>query len=477
MNKKYYKVISFVLSVVLLLSAAACGSRVEESEEWISGEDNTQTIKHSSGTKGSSGDGTLDSDGRTSVDRIQGGTSGGTDLKGATVTIGYYRAADGGHPTPGTSTYQDEMQLISDIEKKYNCKIQFKNVGDSMAYYRAWTSAAQAGTKFADIIQIATSVIYPTHMQAGYLAKLDDYLNLKDTIYNQKAMEQTKVNGSHYMTVMSNRIYVGMGMYFNKSVFNAFSIKTPDTYVSSNNWTWDKFLEIAKAMTGTKNGVQYYGFGMTAGIIPEFATSNGAASVIKKDNKYVFNMGSSQYIKGIQFCYDLYNTHGVSPDMSKSASLWNGGNVAMYVARADKGTEFMESLGSSNVGFTYIPKGPDVKDYNVSVTETTAWAIPATASNPKVMAQIMYDYTYPYKWRETLEQQQENHFGDSASLKTAMDIGVRGSNNISLIPMYSYISREVELSDYGILSKTSPQAYIASISAAAQAELDSVWGQ
>lgn len=149
----------------------------------------------------------------------------------------------------------------------------------------------------------------------------------------------------------------------------------------------------------------------------------------------------------------------------------------MLIGSSFNGSSFIEALGSSNVGFTYIPKGPDVSDYNIRVEETTSYGIPSTVKNPKAIAAIMYDYTYPYKWRPTLEQQLENHFGDAKSLQTAMDIGIRGNKNLDLKPLYSYISRTVGWSDFGISSKTSPQAYIASVTEAAQAELDQVWEQ
>lgn len=470
MKKTVSRIFSVLIAAVLLVTVTGCGTRVEEQSIWIEGDDTVQTITHSSGTKGD-GNVTTNSDGITNVGGIDTSGSDKYDLKGATVVIGYYRSGDGGKPSASSPTYQDEIKLISDIEKKYNCKIEFKNAGDSMAYYRAWTAAAQAGTKFCDILQIATSVVFPSHMTAGYLTKLDDYLDMSNVIYNKRAMEQTKTNGGHYITVMSNRLYASYGVYFNRKVFDAFGIDTPDVYVKSNQWDWNKFVEVAKATTGTKGGVQYYGYGFKNIDVDVWAISNGAQMVAKKNGKHTFNMGSESYIKAIQHAYDLFNTHKVT------GGAWSDGNVAMLIDQPDDGQKYMTALGSKNVGFTYIPKGPDVSTYNVSVTETTSWGIPSTVKNPEVMAKIMYDITYPYKWRQTLEQQQEGNFGDATSMQVAMDIAVRGNDNINLLPMYSYISRDVALSDFGIKSQTSPRAFVASVSAAAQAELDAVWGQ
>lgn len=469
--KMFLKLLS--LCCVIALVFTGCGTVVTEESVWVEGEGTTQTITHSSG---SMENGEVDDSGRTDVDKV---TNNGSapDLKGATVTIGYYLTGYCGEPQPSSPTYQDEVSLISSIEKKYNCKIAFKFLGDPTVYYNAWTTAAQAGTHFADIIQIATNVVYPTHMKAGYLTKLDDYIDAKDIIYNQNAMNQTKYNGSHYITVMSNRMYSPVGLFYNKKVFSTFNQKTPDTYVKSNNWNWDTFLELAKNTTGSNNGVDYYGYGLEATDATYWAIANGGKKVINKNGKYTFNMGSSQYLKAIQFVYDLYNTHKVTaPKVKSSEFLWGDGKIAMYLSLPGNGAAHMEKLGSKNVGFTYLPKGPDVKDYVATVEETTAFAIPSTVTNASAIAQIMYDFTYPYKWRPTVEQQLESHMGDSESLKVAVNLTNIANSNMDLMPTYSYI-REISIGGLGILDQTSPQGYIASVTTAAQDEINSIWGQ
>lgn len=468
----YLRFGAFLCATTILLAFSGC-SRVEETEVWLSGEDTVTTSVYTSGTMDSVSE--VDDEGKTNIDSIAKETD--YNLKGATVTIGYYLKGNGGEPEPGSATYQDEVKLISDIEKKYNCKIKFKTASGSVEYYRAWTAAAQAGVKFADIIQISTGTIYPTQMMAGYLTKLDDYISADSIIYNQNAMKQMKYNGGTYATVMSNRLYTARGLFYNKKIFSMFGKDTPETYVKNNSWNWENFRKIANDLTGTFNGVQYYGYGYRGTDATFWAMANGGEKVINSDGKYKFGMQSDKYIKGIQFIYDLVNVDKVTPaDVKSSSSLWKSGNIAMYVDLPGYGAEYMEALGSNNVGFTYIPKGPDVSDYNITVEETTAFAIPSTVKNPESMASIMYDLTYPYKWRASLEEQHENDFGDAFSLQCAMDIAVRGNNNMSLKPNYTYIT-SVANSGYGISELTSPSTYLASVATAAQAEINEVWGQ
>lgn len=478
--KTLLKVLALCCAFVLVF--AGCGTVVVEESVWVEGDGTTQTNTNSSDKGNEEGNSLSTSEvesvkDNSSSEEASANEGGTTDLKGATVTIGYYLTGYMGEPQPSSPTYQDEVALISSIEKKYNCKIAFKYLGDPTVYYNAWTTAAQAGTHFADIIQIATNVVYPTHMKAGYLTKLDDYIDAKDIIYNQNAMNQTAYNGSHYITVMESRKYSPVGLFFNKKVFATFNQDTPDKYVEENKWDWDTFLTLAKNTTANNNGVDYYGYGFEATDPTYWAIANGGQKVIEKGGKYVFNMGSSQYLKGIQFAYDLYNTHKVTPPKAKSSEfLWNDGKVAMYLSLPGNGAAYIEKLGSKNVGFTYLPKGPDVKEYVATVEETTAFAIPSTVSNPKAIAQIMYDFTYPYKWRSNVEEQLESHMGDKTSLETAVELTEIANSNINLMPTYSYI-REISIGGFGILEQKSPQGYIASVSAAAQEEIDGIWGQ
>lgn len=491
MKKTICKTLSLLVAVFLTATAAGC-TRTTTETVWEEGEGSTVITTYTSGTQGtegtfgtagttvsgrpSGGQQNLNNEGRTEATGItdNGGTTNKYDLKGASVVIAHW----GSETDSSDATYQDEKKLIADIEKKYNCKISFNTVNDSMSYLSAWVTAAQAGTKFADIVQLASSWPYPAHMKAGYLHKLDNYLDLSSNIFNQTATNQLAWNGSHYVVVFSNRMYVGSGLYFNRAVFSKFNQKTPDTYVDANNWNWETFRTLAQSMTGARDGQNYYGFSQPGGTtVTAFATSNGAKNVVKKDGKYTFNMGAADYIESIQFCYDLYNTWKVCPPWGDNGKAFDAGQTAMMIDSVAHGPSHLDALGSENVGFTYVPIGPRAKDYNVSVTETTSFGIPSTVKNPDVIAAILYDYMYPYKWRATLQQQLENQFGDAKSLSVAMDLAVRGTRSLELAPLYTYITRSVSWGDYGIPKQTSPQAYIESVSAAAQAELNSIWGQ
>lgn len=461
-------------ALLLTFSAAGCGTRTEVLSEWVEGEGTTTIVnKNNGGTQGTTSVNQWGMGDADSVDKIENSQTANAsfDLKGAEIVIASWGSDDGGTPKPTDSNYQDMMNLISDIEKKYNCKIKFKGIADSMGYQSAWTAAAQSGVKFADIVTMATSWVWPTHMNSGYLTQLDDYINTEDLIFNQNVTEAMAINGKHYAVTLANRWYVGGGMFYNKAILSKFGVKqTPDKLVSSNKWNWDSFLEIAKKCNGELNGTRYYGYVGTG--FSTWAEANGGKAVQTVNNKKVYDPDAN-YIKGVQFAYDLYNTHGFTANTSE----WEAGTAAFMISGSYKAQEYGEILGTSNVGFTYIPMGPDVKDYNCVTSETTCFAIPSTTKNPAACAAILYDYIYPYKWRDTVEDSALSMFGDEASYNTYVDMAQRYRKNIQLSPLYTYITRTITWGDFGIKSQTSPQAYIASVKAAAQAELDTIWNQ
>lgn len=463
-----------VTTLMMIFAVAGCGTRTEVLSEWVDGEGSTTTvIKDNGGTQGTTSVDKWGLGGADNLDNISGSQTAGNsfDLKGAEIVIASWGSDDGMLPKPSDSNYQDAMNLIADIEKKYNCKISFKGITDSMGYLSAWTAAAQSGVKFADIVQMATSWIWPTHMRSGYLTPLDDYLDTTDSIFNQNVTEAMAIDGKHYAVTMANRWYVGGGMFYNKSVLSKFGItETPDKLVAANNWNWDTFLDIARKCNGELNGTKYYGYvGIDFGT---WATSNGGKAIQNANGKRVYEP-DAKYIRGAQFAYDLYNTYG----FTGSESDWNAGTVAFLIGGSYNAAGHGETLGMSNVGFTYIPIGPDASDYNCITSETTCFAIPSTAENPAACAAILYDFMYPYKWRGTIEDSAISMFGDEASYNTYIDMAQRYRSNIDLSPLYTYISRTIGWGDFGIKSQTSPQAYIASVKAAAQAELDTIWNQ
>lgn len=488
MKKTIIKLAAVLTAFAMTASLVGCGQKVVEESMWVGGEGETQIITHSSGNsstgktdadkdkdkdngKNNNNSAALDEDDRKGDKEEVSGKSD-VDLKGKDVVFAAW-GGSGRKVSPSATYYKDWKKMVDAVEKKYNCKIKYKTIEDSMSYQGAWVTAAQSGVKFADVVQLASSWPYPQHMKAGYLHPLDDYLNLDEKIYNQGAIDSCTWKGKHYITIMIDRVYVGSGLVYNPDIFEKFGVTTPHEYINKNNWNYDTFLQVAKKTTGKMDGVQYYG--MESVDVGTMAINNGGKQITKKNGKYVYTAHTDKkYLRGAQFAHDLLNKHKVvGGEFAK-------GTAAMATWASYKTSELDSALGD-NWAWAYIPHGWDVKDYQISVSETTSYGIPSTVKNPAEIAQVMYDFNYPYKWKPSFESLAENMFPDEQSYDIYCDMGYRGLENHVLTPLYPYITRKVNWGTMGLSSDptkaVAPQKYFTEVAAAAQEELNTIWDQ
>ena len=471
----FSRIIALFLAILMCLTVCGCGEKAttstywEEFEEVVSGTEG-QVIKGEEGTTQ-----IVTQDGTTvnveSRDEVAG--KGGVDLGGASVSIACWGSGIQ-EPQPGSVDYKDKVALVASIEKKYNCKLKWVYIADPLDYNNAWVTAAAAGTKFADIMVVSTPQAMPTQIMKGYITPLDEYYDFKDPVLNGKAMNSISYKGKHYILYPSERAGVPTGTYFNKDLFSRFGVKSPADYVKENNWNWNTFLECAKNMTRVSGGTQYYGYALKNGNIGVWGDTNTVFDPNVDVTK--FQMDKPAYIEGIQFAWDLYNTHNVTPrDCNDSVNAWKKGTVAMIIGDSYEATEYKNAIGSSNLGFTHLPLGKQVSSYSqlYASNSGTGWIIPSTVKNPEAMAKLLYDWVYPYSWRISWEETYQNLFGDEQSYKTAKEMSDYVSKNISKPSALALTN--ITWGNFGIQEKIAPQAYIDSVKAEAQAALDAIW--
>jgi len=163
------------------------------------------------------------------------------------------------------------------------------------------------------------------------------------------------------------------GVFYNTDIFRRNGIPDLCDIKSQGNWNWDTFADIAVRLTQDVDG---------DGIIDQWgATSDGAISttlafmysnlepVIKLENgQYIYNLGSRNSLKALQFVSDLFNTYRVIPNENGESHFKNN-KSAMYIYLAWYGLNF-KNAGLSHVRFEEMPYGPDnngtlnVKDRN-----------------------------------------------------------------------------------------------------------------
>lgn len=484
MKKNLIRLFSMISALGLMVTAAGCGTTTEVVSEiqtevisggngsYVSGTEGTQGSSGTSGSNGTQNNSSGFDNAKGDKDSVD--TSGGTDLKGATVTISKWGVGAG--PQKGSSTYQQETQLVADIEKKYNCKLKFTNVSDSMGYFNQTVGEMQAGNS-ADIVFLPGDMAFPSTVINGYFHELDSLVNLKDLQWNQSALSQMVIKGKHHFVspAINTGNLAGAGVFFNKKMFASANVKTPEEYVKANNWNWDTFKEVAQKMTGNgKVGISSYSannYGTTFAL-----TSNGVRPVINNNGKRTLNLNNSAAIAAINLSGELKKNGWIA----KGENNFKEGKSAMTFADYYMSPDYIDALGKNTVGFTFLPLGPNAKDYSQVYVGTSVEVvgIPVKknkAKDPKVLAQIMNDFTARYSWRKSAEQALESYFDDAASLSRAVKMAEYAYAKLDLQSYYGETTDKIFRGDYGIDAGQSAQAYVQANAAKAQADIDAVW--
>lgn len=148
--------------------------------------------------------------------------------------------------------------------------------------YEAKISTLLAGgAKMDGYMQKRSTDIF-THWANGYIAPLDE-------LSKKTGFDLDKISGYMNAITIDGELaaipFRGASYftYFNKKIFEKAGIPTPETYVENEEWTWDKFIEVAKQVKAEVPDV-YGGFIYTWGsnnVMPalqngmEFIDANG----------------------------------------------------------------------------------------------------------------------------------------------------------------------------------------------------------
>lgn len=143
-------------------------------------------------------------------------------------------------------------------------------------------------------------------------------------------------------------------MFYNKDLFDAAGIDYP-----SSDWTWDKFVEVASALTvrDDAGNITQYGYfvpGFNFGIQPWFFTNS--ASILDSDWK-VPTVDTPQYRETLQYLSDLINVHNVAPayEPGVGTEKFTAGQVAMFSA-GHWPVPAIKAAGLTNVGVQHMPQ-------------------------------------------------------------------------------------------------------------------------
>ena len=463
-TSRLIRVFSLLLSFTILMALTGCNMGATTSEIW---EEEIITV---SGSGNNLNDATSTQSNTPDATSTQSTQTGKFDLKGKSVIMTGWN--NGFEPQKTEQNYKEKVQRQAEIEKKYNCKITFKNSSESLLLFEEWATATLAGQRHCDIITMASNQYYPQSALRGFLSQLDGRIDMNNNCWVYDVFKATELKGKHYYAFPAcNSINLAQtGIMFNKEIFSKFGLKNPYDYVAQGNWNWETFRQLAVDSTRVDNGVQYYGIGSP----PTHALirSNGGGSSYYKDGKEIFGLDTPEALEAMELSRKLYNDDKVCP-LSSDVKFENG-QIAMTECTWYGLKNYTDEMGDK-IGYTYLPIGPKMNDYNYSAYEAGLVGVTSLAVDPDACATIMQDWHETAPWMLTLEEQAEKYCPDETSVKVMVDCCQRAMAKFEMIGFFNWYWRNVWWSDMGIKSNTSPRTYVDSIKDASQASIDEVW--
>ncbi|HEY9076701.1 MAG TPA: extracellular solute-binding protein [Anaerolineaceae bacterium] len=186
-----------------------------------------------------------------------------------------------------------------------------------------------------EVVPIITVVAKKMHLQLDQLAAADKY----DTSdFRKDALNLYLWEGGLYALP---RDYGNQNLFINLDLFQKAGIAQPPVDWEEKTWTFEKFLEVAKALTIKKdNKTEQWGFLVNRGWRPWASwVYNNGGTVVKKDAKGVatsISLDEPAAIEALQFLQDLMHKHAVAPrpDMESELGgfdLFATGKVGMMI--------------------------------------------------------------------------------------------------------------------------------------------------
>lgn len=169
------------------------------------------------------------------------------DLGGYTFTV---LDGDKAHfaPESGTSLNDRTLEIVKEVEKTFNCKIEVQVV-DPSAMFNKIQPSIMAGDKTADLV-VSTTWTFGQLISADLMADLNTFeeLDLSNPWWNQSILPKCSLNGKQLAASGSflthiEKIWV---MFYNKKIWQELGYEDPYKIVRDGKWTWDKWGEFAK---------------------------------------------------------------------------------------------------------------------------------------------------------------------------------------------------------------------------------------
>lgn len=432
MKKTSNKVVALLLTLAMSFSLVACGNAKETVADPVVEEvaDEVEEV----------------------VEEVVAEAAGyeAVDLGGRTIKIGLwwdefwdsrYQTLEDIDAAGGTYSNAETMQMKLDairaVETKWNCKIEWVNLGWDGVIESINTSVT-AGTPECDI--------YLTDLQFGLAPVLNGYAQKlseiapadSDILNDQIVLTKVDILGDDdYLFHESTTIPSGaMYMAYNAAMLDELGLEAPEELALKGEWTWDKFAEYAKACTQDTDGdgnPDVYGYGTAWSLTVQgfVAANNGGIAVDMTEG-----LSSPATVEAFEFINKIYNEDKSArpyvDDWNDDLLAFSSGKVAFTFTQP---WMLIQEIANHDFDMRICPAptGPSGDGSITPLALTNNYFIPVGVEDATsvycIFEEMMNWYDYDTEWRDDPEWF-ESAFVDSDQAALATELGLKAKADI-----------------------------------------------
>ncbi|NLY91555.1 MAG: sugar ABC transporter substrate-binding protein [Firmicutes bacterium] len=311
-----------------------------------------------------------------------------------------------------------------------------------------------------------TQELISKYAELGAIADLTEMFKASQVLtpdqYYPGVLRSATYNGRHYgLPWIANPLVV----YYNKDLFDAAGVPYPP---ATGGWTWDEFIETAKALTRTvrdQNGNTYQQYGYIVDGWPNIETFiwAGGGDIIA-DNGVDVLLDSQETIQGLGILQKILKA-GITPPYREVGSLGSNNvwfekqRVAMFMGGIQDNFEVkvarMPKEEQFRIGYAPMPVGLDGKAHAFNWTASTVLSSKLAKSKQAyaVMEKLTLEF---FKWKIAspisgeVERILEIAPAKAAALET-IQICLNNARSANYVPEWNEINHHLWLKLYNAM--------------------------
>lgn len=291
------------------------------------------------------------------------------------------------------------------VEDAVNVKIGQENCGSISDVVTSVRKTVQAGDDtyqmglFHCIQGIAEMVT------GGVLYNLDDLPNvdLAAEWWNQDMMDVLRLGSKTLYGVSDYMIPCPYAIFFNKDMVTQYQLDNPYGLVYEGEWTFDRYLSLAAAVTSDQNGNGKFEDEDVAGMMAEesskyqsFVTGCGQYLTSRDENgRVTLDMNTEKMYAIVEKMYSAANNPGeiqFPPSDKECVSMYAKGNILFCLNTIASAVEFRDI--DFDLGILPYPKFDSQQENYISLDWGGLMGVPATIRNPEMVGAVIELLSY-----------------------------------------------------------------------------------